>query len=268
MITSNLKVYAGAVAGFAFGFLVCYMALVSDGLEITGKNQTTLRTGPSSFHQNNGKVILTSEPQKAAPKTITVGQLSSKADDERIFRVPSTIAKIIIPSLLQNNDSEISDLSILPYGLPLKEVSKLSAFLNLKAKEISKLEAENSELIETENGDQFIKIKPFSEEGKKLKSEIESEIDKSFAGFDDDRSSLFKQQLFKTILYDDFGVTQREISIDDATGPTGNLGHVFTISRYNEGGQLVSKRSDQWSLSLMNGRFASILEKHKTKIAP
>lgn len=161
-------------------------------------------------------------------------------------------------------------MALIPYGLSQENAKKLRLYLNEQAKKVAKIEAENSEIIPTSDGGEFIRIKAFPDAGGVLRKEVESEIDSYFSGFNDDRAQIFKKQLFRTILYDDFGSTSKEISIDTAIAPGGDPntpGYVLTIKRYKDG-VLVSGRSDPFSVSLMKGRYGSILEKHKSKLTP
>jgi hypothetical protein len=252
---------------FILGFFVCYIVLTHAPSEKFIHSNSKSSPPVAIFQQTGSEATKKPQYQIDRPDNSTLGKLSSVAPGLQIFRVPSNITNTVIPSLLARNDTEISSISILPYGLPREEVPKLANFLNSKASQIAELEAENSQLVTDSSGNQFIKITPFPEAGTKIKAEIEAEISKYFKNFDDDRASIFKQQLFKSILYDDFGENLREISIDDSVAPNGEAGHVFSISRYNNG-RLVSRRSDPLSLPLMEGRFGNILRKHQDQIAP
>ena len=255
-----------AIGSFGCGFLLCWSFNPSSqqpssektSLSPTSKPHATNIPRQKKFADHASNIAsLETEPNKLERETV------------KIVRIPLSLTNSVLPLHLDNSESELSELALIPYGLTQLQNKKLVNFLNDKAKQIAQIEADCSEILANSEG-QFIKIKSFAEQGESLKKEIEAEIQLYFKDAGDDRGEIFKKQLFRTLLYDDFGATEREISIDDSVGPGGDPnkpGKVFTIARYQKG-KLVSIRSDPLSLSLMQGRFGSILEKHKSQLIP
>lgn len=254
---------------YATGFGTCWILKEADSGEAKS-NPTTLISAKTSRNSSSGHL----EKSKQFPASTLLSDSPQHGADtktginpQRPLRVPAILTDVILPAILSGGDSELSTLSLMPYGLPSEDAADLRDYLNQKAQEIANLESNNSELLTTKSGDQYIRIKAFTEQGLAVKKEIEDKIDGYFANYEDDRGDVLKQQLFRTILYQDFGITDKEISIDNNFAPDGSPGHVFTISRYN-GTEHVGTYSNAMLLPLMEGRFGRILEKHRSKISP
>jgi len=190
----------------------------------------------------------------------------AEASKEAVIVIPKTLSNSAMPLLLTGGSCEILSDGLYDYGLSPEESAELVKNLNLKAAEFRKMEAENSELITAPNGDQYFRIAAFSEAGKKIRQSVEKEISTAFANFRDDRAEVFKHQLFRSRLFDDYGETVREISIDAKQTSDGQLGYVFSLRRYHRQGGEIGGYSSPSRLPEMAIRYGALLERHHDKI--
>lgn len=264
MINKFKWLLAGLIGGFSINLL-----LFSDGVFIErNKNSPTENSeliGPSGSPMSQITVSKSSTKKNSALLVSTESKAPLR-DVENIVTLPLSIISSATPPLLEN-ETKLPPWVLSIYGLNSKESTDFCEKINKLAEETRDLEAKQSSLITDENGNQYFKIAPFPEEGGKLRALVEEEAEKTFARFADDRCEVFLKLLFKTRLFDDFGDSSKEISLNDVTSPTGEHLTVFSVVKFEDGAQ-VSRVDDPALTSLMAARYAEIIKKHEQAISP
>ena len=233
-------------SGFILGFLACgifspvQQPLIPASLKVNGGG-------------DQGRNVST------LPKTDLGKQV--QPEQKQTLVLPKGFINCVLPLLLNSTENGLDPLSITPYELSDSEKSKLLGFIDQKMQEVANLEAKNSELVTSSNGDQFYRIKEFKKEGENIKSDLTHFIDATFSNYSDDRGKVFAEQLFKSGLYNDFGKTAKELSIDESRAPDGTIGNVFSMKKLDNG-IVVDEFTNPFGLNLMKNRYSKIVQKH------
>jgi len=215
------------VLSLAFGFGIGWACrpFVSPE-EVRAKNVVVAALNTAASGTENALVPARVHP---SPSALPASGNNATPKSTDIVRIPLSLIDSAMPVFLSSGDMKNLGLMLMTYNLPSDRYKTLLTGVRDVFTEMQAAEAAHSRLVTTPGGDQYFVVEPFAAEGAELQKRLQSLIEESFEGIEDDRRAVFQRQLNSSGLFYDFGKTPKEISIDETAGDDGLPRYSLTI---------------------------------------
>jgi hypothetical protein len=183
------------------------------------------------------------------------------APSRRSLRIDPVVAAVFwSPPVFDMTSGEFQLESFLAYGLPVEKAQRINQIINSSLLDLNELEVKYSTIKTEPNGDQYFVIKPFPDEGSKLKNKLREGILKELKDAGDDRGVMLADSLAKHQFFAGFGENRIELSVQGSS--SGGPDTINVKSFINSNGATISR---QWlpGANYVTKRFQALIDKNK-----
>jgi hypothetical protein len=173
------------------------------------------------------KITPVGKVESTASRQSLVNAVKVRSTD--IIAIPLGLIDVGMPPLLSSGDLEGLGSVLISYRLPPERIKLLNEGIRGIFKKLQDIEAASSRLVTSPNGDQFVHVDAFQEEGEQLRGKLKDLLDAGFEGIEDDRRLVFDRQIASSKLFSDFGATPKEISIDQLPNSEGTQSFALSV---------------------------------------